>query len=518
MQIKKYVQYTLIYSFGVSVIGSVLLIGRMISTPDLGYFIFFSLILAGDLAILYLLFPKIKINSISISLLISYGMITFGFILNTKEHVKNILFLLIILVLINISLIIDNLEKNSLSKLFYSGLIYIPIKVVGAIEFFAIIVDKLSKKKVAVEVDGKKANFNVKQTITVFSIVALVGCPLFCCVLYLLSASSTVYSEWIGDLISFDFKFVDGVMLGRLFFIFFFTLYLISEIVFVKHLKDSESKIENSKVKIAKDTRENLGYATFIIVLFLNAFYLLFIAAELKYDFRNLKDLVAEKGLNSFSSLAVARFWELIIVTFINIFVVYFGRRFLRTISQNEMWKKFVYANSVLLLINTLFLIFSVHQRLYLYISTYGFTHKRFDAYFLLPVLLFVAIMVFGSIVMKNHGKLYSLSFGAIALYFSVLIMLPTTFIINYINIELAESDKIERYDPIYLIRDQYGSYGPGNDINDHDGLLLVERVLKSDKLELTEAQKKALRDELSTCCNEDKKLREFNIMYSLIY
>lgn len=508
----KFIQLTFLPTLIITFLSSILLIYDNKFEPSLGLFIFFVSILGLNLTVLSKTNAEYKLSVASLSLILSYLFVCFGFILNTKNHLGSFFALFVLLALFNINVNIAKLYSQPIVRYFQSGIYYLLAKSIELLRYLGdtlmTFVNYQRGKSVSLE--------SIKRISLVLSVFVLVGVPLLLVVVALLSSANSLFSEWLSSFQLPNFEL--GIWIIRAIFMVIIFPWLLAEFIFARVLQVNKDKISLTKISINKDFSEASGVAVVLIILMLNLFYILFVIAELKYDLGNLQQLIAERGLDSFSKLAVSRFWELIWVGIINISVLYFGRRFLRSLFKKDAALKiFTSVNVGLIFLNTVFLIFSSYQRLQLYISGYGFTHKRFEALTFLPLLLVIATLVLLTIFLRNQARLISLSFALLVLYFSVMAMLPTTYVVNQLNLDLGQKNQIQVVDPLYTL--PTGELASArNGIFDNDGLLAAKHYLAAGGLSETDrtALEKAVSD-YQNSIKESSDWREFNLVRFLL-
>ncbi len=402
---------------------------------------------------------------------------------------------------------------------------FIAAKVAG---IFIFIFDLLNK--VQAESKGSAAKKRIITAAKVVGLFLVTGLPVSLIVLLLLQASNETFYQWTHNLLNFDNLWSHFWL--RVLFVLFMTPYLITEMYFAKEIHKSRNELMTKNIVASKELRKYWVAATVMTLVLLNIFYLVFVFAETKYDFSNVRELLFKKGYDSYSQLAVTRFWELIIVSFINLSIIYFVVKPARATKKLAKWlNTALLANGGLLLINTLFLIYSANQRISLYEQGYGLTNKRFLAHTFLPVLVCITFLVFSGLIWKRYNNKIRVALSLIALFIGTYVMLPTEYIINKINYDRANTGKIVVYDPIYTIDNRYpylyssmesdqnakSFYQdlPENDIESFDGLFIANELLKTDKL--TDVQRGVISYKinqfLSTYNNACDQLswREFN-------
>lgn len=529
--------------------GSFLLIGENSDWlfPALGYFIWNFIILGLVITWLKIQFNKLDFNILSTTFLISYILLTFGFIINTKQELANIFWSFILLALFSIHAIDKSFSKKIVQKYLNFGLVFCASFAAGWLIFFIEFLNSLFKptehdqkiRKKTMKVKQKrestiKAYLHSKSTqfalknILVFLVT---GLPIIALIVKLLSLSNENFADFIGRFsinldLSLDFlgiwfirlPFAALVAIIYLCFLFSFLLNNKAKQLYI----DTSAGISNTGRRIYKYALST-GFGTITI---LNLFFIVFVYFELGYDINNVRESVLEKGFDSYSAFAVSRFWELIMVSLINFTLVYFlfshyrrfqkiSRKLPKDSKQNfaKFVQIFTLTNLLFLFVNTLLLVFSVYRRLSLYIEGYGFTDKRFSAYLLLPILIIVTSLVFARFIFPKFKQSVSIAFAVLVLFMSIYTTLPTTYMINRINLNLAKQGKIVVYDPIYSIElDRYQvqrynnkSYTNGedesisinrsNDIKDYDGVLITQEILRTDEIELTNAERTLLEE-----------------------
>lgn len=115
------------------------------------------------------------------------------------------------------------------------------------------------------------------------------------------------------------------------------------------------------------------------MILIINLFYLFFILADLSGEIVNDRAHFDRTSFNNYSDYAVTRFWSLILVTLINLFIIYTITKTYKMLSteNSSVLKPFVKWNIISIGVMTFGLVLSTLARLGLYVSNYGFTQDR---------------------------------------------------------------------------------------------------------------------------------------------
>lgn len=525
-QSKSYVYPTLIFSTLSAIIGA-LLIFPSNREPSFSFFLWFALVLIGDIAVLQKMAKSLNLNFFSLALITSYLFLTLGFFVNTKNHLLNAFLLMLLLPIINANLVTDSLDKHFVFRYFYALVYFIATKFAGIFMFLAdlIQINKLTHS-------SNKSLRKLGTGLKIFLLFLVTGLPVIFIVVLLLKSTNDNFSKWVNDI--FGSLFSWSTLIPRIIFIVFTLPYLITEMYFVKEIAKISSEIKTKKLAFSASFNKTWVLLTLMTTAILNLFYVAYIWFDLWYDLYDVKKLVADKNYDSYSQLAVGRFWELIFISFINLVIIYFVTRPFRSIKEEgqKLLTNIFLSNAGLLLLNTLFLILSVHRRLSLYEEGYGFTNKRFLGHTFLPVLIAIIFLIFSTLIVKKFNKQVRISLALIVLFFATYIMLPTDYLTNKINYELAKSGRIVVYDPIYTRKNNYDYYGsidpitsqqdfnfPKNDIDSKDGLFIAQELLSSNDIKLTTEQRTALEIAIQEFKDENKDLnwREINLSRVLL-
>jgi hypothetical protein len=379
---------------------------------------------------------------------------------------------------------------------------------------------------------GNVSVSKLKRGLQAVLMFAVVGLPVILVVAGLLSASSNTFSDWFGRF--FDFNLDGGIVFLRVVATPIITWLLLAQGLYIFHLHKHRDELETNSLTLSDSTRQSLGAALSLTIIVLNLFYLVFVIAQLRYDFGNLAQLIADQQLTSFSELAVARFWELIMVALINIGLLFLGGDSLRSLFKTQWLKLASQLNVGLLLVSTLLLIFSAWQRLSLYIGGYGFSHKRFSAYTFLPVLIVGALLI-GAGVFYAHRQvlLQKVALSIAVLFFGLMLLLPNTLIVNQLNYSLYKSGNVTVFDPLYTVKVDELDYKVArlkddgsipayytNDVRDNDGLWVAAQLLRdADNTMTSQAQRDYLQSQIDIFVGEsgDRNWREFNLAEALL-
>ncbi len=255
----------------------------------------------------------------------------------------------------------------------------------------------------------------------------------------------------------FDFSFlqIPDDIIPYLFFIAFFGTFLISEKLMIEKIREKSEETKEEK-EFPPSFGESFLKALVGILSLLNLLYVIFIAAEIQYDLGALRDLVDIKELDSFSALAVGRFWELIAVAGINIILILGIQKTFESEKKSLLFSRIFSGNIIFLFLMTFFLIFSSGRRLEFYEDAYGFTFLRLFAHSFLPILAIIFGLLVSSFFWKKYKNiLFQSGLGLFFVFFTAFATLPIDFWVSSINI--AHRHEIFRFDPLYSAKNPDG-------------------------------------------------------------
>ncbi|MFW5720565.1 MAG: DUF4153 domain-containing protein [Candidatus Dojkabacteria bacterium] len=528
INIRNYIRYTLAFSLTGGLLAAFLFIPAT-GAPSLGLTLWFLLVLVGDLIVITRSFPKIHLNLTTILLILSYSVLSFSFIFSTQNPWLPVLFLLVLFPLINLNLATDIFKKNFITRYVIGTMFYLVGKLAGFFDF----IPKLMNQAQSARAARHTSKSSMKKLYPVLKLTGLflvIGFPVILIAVLLLRSANTEYAGLIDSIFLFDFSL--RTTIARIFIAGFLFLFLLTEVLAFKSVFDYADKISGQDIKASRELKKYVFFVLILTICILNIFLIPFVYFELVYDFSQPRELLELRDLDSFSQLAVSRFWELILVAIINAGLIYYIASPYKSYKKgNQAVRIFFYINAGILLLSTLFLIFSAHQRLWLYESTYGFTNKRFLAHTFLPLLGILVAMVFSGLLVRKHNKLFYVAFGITTLFFAIQTALPNDYLVNKINYELAQRDAIEVYDPTYtiplngesseLFSSRTGHAKYQNDVYSADGILVAVEVLNDESMELSTEERELLEAWVKTYLAKiDEKeyyWREYNIMRQLI-
>lgn len=245
----------------------------------------------------------------------------------------------------------------------------------------------------------------------------IISIPLIVIILGLLTSADDYFNALIEKIINnidnlFNFKFLkNNFLVLILSFITFFS-------TFINIHKHQNTSITLSEKKKIEPTIINT------ILIITNFVFLLFVISEISRLTGNFLDLPSEY---TYASYAREGFFQLLLVTIINFSIIFYIIYRTNGIKENKLLKYL----SLSLVIFTIVLILNSYYRMYMYMSTFGFTVLRGQ------VILFLLMELIISLVMIKK-IISNLKYKDAYILFNVMI---TTYIINIFTCHITLMD-----------------------------------------------------------------------------
>ncbi len=245
----------------------------------------------------------------------------------------------------------------------------------------------------------------------------IISIPLIVIILGLLTSADDYFNALIEKIINnidnlFNFKFLkNNFLVLILSFITFFS-------TFINIHKHKNTSITLSEKKKIEPTIINT------ILIITNFVFLLFVISEISRLTGNFLDLPSEY---TYASYAREGFFQLLLVTIINFSIIFYIIYRTNGIKENKLLKYL----SLSLVIFTIVLILNSYYRMYMYMSTFGFTVLRGQ------VILFLLMELIISLVMIKK-IISNLKYKDAYILFNVMI---TTYIINIFTCHITLMD-----------------------------------------------------------------------------
>lgn len=388
-------------------------------------------------------------DSIGVSALIYSGAILIGSIYGLSKDIKlkrrQGYFLLVPITLLSLTFTIyNNLELRALNVIVVPFLIvaylliirYEDIKEInGALvlnildRVFPNIYDTITKYVAFIkEIIGKKKNF--KENSTQKSVVTglLISIPLLLIVIMLLTSADMMFRYYLERVGSIFHGLNTASIIGHSVVIVIVSLYMFGLIWSFKY---SELNRRTIKIELCKASWEPLTIVTVLTVI--NIAYLLFTIIQFAYLYGGGFNALPQGY--SYAEYARKGFFEVILVTCINLAIVILGRYL--TKNSSEKINKIANGSYSLLIAFTFNMLFSASYKMNLYQQAFGYTKLRiFVQAFILFVGILLVIMLL-SIWMKRIPVFKCIVISATIIYLAL----------NFINIDrIIARENIYRY------------------------------------------------------------------------
>ena len=232
---------------------------------------------------------------------------------------------------------------------------------------------------------SKKATEKNKKGFNIF-LGCLIGIPIAIIILSLLTDADIYFKKFIETVFAFIKKIIDieyfvpnTIMIVVSFMIMFST--------FVNLLKKRNDKETAVSIKSVNSSIVNT------VLIIINSVFVLFLISEISKFTINFLRLPIEY---TYSSYAREGFFQLLVVTLINISIILYFVYFTTTVKENKLLRKLL----TVLTIFSIFLIISSYYRVILYIFAYSFTVLRAQV-----VLFLVMELVIFAVIIKKILK-----------------------------------------------------------------------------------------------------------------
>lgn len=275
----------------------------------------------------------------------------------------------------------------------------------------------------------KEKSQKIENTKKVF-IGLVIAIPLVLVIAFLLSSADQVFGNYFDNILNINWGlgFISEELLARLFVILLVTFCFFS---YFWSLINAESKIDVKEAH--SDTRSLDGIIAITILSVLNLLYLIFVSIQFAYLFGGINNVVVS-GL-TYSEYARRGFFEIVLVTLINLSILFIGFKFFNK-EGNAVQKAIKVLNS-LLIIFTGIMLYSAHFRMSLYEQAYGFTYLRILTHFFMVLILLCLLVSFYRV--WREGFIVEKAYILIALVFYV--------VLNFVNFDvMIAKNNFERY------------------------------------------------------------------------
>lgn len=413
-------------------------------------------------------YKESKVLIIPIALLAS----TYFIFNNEFFRELNILVILVLVLLMCINLISKNIQVNKL-VIKILELVFVPLSYIEL---------TLKKLKIAIQIklkfDKNEKNVSIFQGM-------LITVPIAIFIIILLASADDVFGSIFTNLFSNISKIFGEFKITSI------ILKIITIICVFCYLSSFLDYLVN-KFELEEDKKSESNVISIttvkMLLITLNIIYIIFCIIQ-------VKSLFMQNGIINYSSYARKGFFQLMIVSFINLIMI--------LISKKNQKSKFITYMCLIMVICTFIILISSAYRMYLYESTFGYTFLRLMVYF---VLFTEAILLIPTIYYVLDKKI-----NLVKTYFMIIITMY--IIINFSNIEnIIATRNVDRYFEtgkidFYYLQNEIGTDGISQiiRIKDINPSTLEDEILKEEVSEYIKNYKEKLE-------KEKMDFRDFNI------
>jgi len=212
----------------------------------------------------------------------------------------------------------------------------------------------------------------------------LIGVPIGLLILSLLMSADRYFGAFMNNIVSVlpNIKFSQILNIFILIFGFIITF-----TCFINIIKNSTKKDE-----IIKDKKDINPTISSTILIIINSVFAIFIISEISKLTNNFLQLPIKY---TYAEYAREGFFQLLVVTSINFFIIIYHLYIIKFIKNNDFIKNLL----ILLISFSIILIFNSYYRMFLYVDAYSFTILRLQVLlFLTMELIFFILLIFKSI------------------------------------------------------------------------------------------------------------------------
>lgn len=260
----------------------------------------------------------------------------------------------------------------------------------------------------------------------------IVTIPLLIIIVPLLASADDIFRYYIEQIPNLFKGIRTDRLIAQFFIIFVITCLLFSYVSSLFTPKtESKDKIFDLKTLSAGTFLDPITVATLLILI--DALYVVFIAIQFSYLFGSLSGGLPDNF--TYAQYARKGFFELVIVTLINLVILLGNINFVKT--SGRKIDKIVKILTTTLVVSTLIMLLSAHLRMSLYEEAYGFTYLRILTHAFMGYLLVLFSLSLAKVWRPSVPLLKSFLLLSIVAY----------TLLNYINIDkIIVKNNIERF------------------------------------------------------------------------
>ena len=281
----------------------------------------------------------------------------------------------------------------------------------------------ISARKIATKITSEE-----HRTFRSVLIGLIISAPLLVVVIALLAEADTVFQTLIANILEpletvTSIPFTQHVTVVGI-----ITILLFGYLAVVLRVK-----VEGASAPAGKDAKGWDVIVVATVLAMVNAVYILFCLIQFAYLFGGEENIRSVPDY-TYAEYARRGFFELIVITVINLTILLIGLRFTRT---EERWDRLVLTLRCLLVLCTVIILYSAHLRLKLYEEAYGYTYARIFAHTVIAFLLILFMLTFYKLWRTELPLVKAFAIAALLAYITL----------NYINVDTIVARKnIDRY------------------------------------------------------------------------
>ena len=256
----------------------------------------------------------------------------------------------------------------------------------------------------------------------------IISAPLLAIVIALLAEADTVFQNLIANVLK-PLEFIGSIPFGeRVGVIGIITVLLFGYLAVVLKVK-----VGGQSESVTRDTGAWDATIVTTVLVMVNAVYILFCVIQFTYLFGGEENI---RSIPDYTYAEYARhgFFELIIVTVINLSILLIGLHFTENDGKLD---RLVHGLRCLLVFCTAIMLYSAHLRLNLYEEAYGYTYARIFAHTFIGLLCILFMLTLYKLWRKELPLVKAFAIAALLTYTAL----------NYVNVDAIIARKnIDRY------------------------------------------------------------------------
>ena len=256
----------------------------------------------------------------------------------------------------------------------------------------------------------------------------IISVPLLVIVIPLLASADTVFQKFLADILK-SLESIGSIPLAEHVGV----IGIITVLLFGYLAVVLKAEVEGVSVPVERGTGGSDATIVVTVLVMVNAVYILFCVIQFTYLFGGEENI---RSIPDYTYAEYARrgFFELIIVTVINLSILLIGLHFTK---NDGKFDRLVHGLRCLLVLCTVIMLYSAHLRLTLYEEAYGYTYDRIFAHTFISFLFILFMLTLYKLWRKELPLVKAFAIAALLTYTAL----------NYVNVDAIIARKnIERY------------------------------------------------------------------------